>query len=312
MKNGIALFSTLMILVLVIMLMAISLKNSTNIKITTLKDRYIIQENTTITDIVKLIENKLIPKLEKLKGESKVKIQKILFENPVIIKNSVTNSIITVTMYPNDGKQNINFINSTEGKKFIKNIFDVIGVKEPEVLSNIVLANITNSDKYSDDYKLHLKNKNKTFGYVQDQNSFYRFIDIYVQNTDDQDVYTIDFNKYFNFYENSAQKYNRIADNILDINYIKIELIDSVINLNNDVRKLIKDKSILFSKYTQLELDTDSSDKDILKNHGFEFETQNILLKINTKSINNRIEYLLNYNLTTKKISNISMDRWIY
>ena len=312
MKNGIALFSTLMILVLVIMLMAISLKNSTNIKITTLKDRYIIQENTTITDIVKLIENKLIPKLEKLKGESKVKIQKILFENPVIIKNSVTNSIITVTMYPNDGKQNINFINSTEGKKFIKNIFDVIGVKEPEVLSNIVLANITNSDKYSDDYKLHLKNKNKTFGYIQDQNSFYRFIDIYVQNTDDQDVYTIDFNKYFNFYENSAQKYNRIADNILDINYIKIELIDSVINLNNDVRKLIKDKSILFSKYTQLELDTDSSDKDILKNHGFEFETQNILLKINTKSINNRIEYLLNYNLTTKKISNISMDRWIY
>lgn len=314
MKKGIALFSTLMILVLVIMLMSVALKNSTNIKISTLKDRYIIQENITVTDLIKLIEEKIVPKFKLFKGENRVIVQEVLFKNPITINDKVTNSTITVKLIPNDGKININYINSIEGKKYIKKIFTAIGVQEPEILANIILANITNSNKYSDDYKLHIKEKNIQAGTtIKDKKIFDYILDLYVQNTTDNEVYTIDFSKYFNFYQNIEEKYNRISGKSIDINYAEIELIDSLgVSLGNDVRKTIRNKTKTFYNYDQLKLEDASKHKDILIDNGFGFKTKNILLEINTESINNRVKYLLNYNLETKKISNISMDRWIY
>jgi hypothetical protein len=311
-KKGIALFSTLMILVLVIMLMAVALKNSTNIKKSILKDRYIIQENLTVTDVIKLVDNQIASKLQSLSGEQRVEAQNILFAHPLNIQDSVTNSTITVTLKPNDGRLNINFINSDKGEKFIKTILEKIGVKEPEILSEILLANITNLDKYRDDYKIFLKEKDKRAGYINSYNEFKYMLDIYVQNTDDIEVYAIEFEKYFNFYNNTDQKFNRLADNILDINYIELELIDSVVSLKNSIRANIKQKDRVFYSLDELELNSEAMEKETLETNGFGVVTQNIILEINIKSINNRVQYLLNYNLKTKKISNISMDRWIY
>ena len=310
MRKGIALFSTLLILVLVIMLMSISLKNSTNIKTTTLQDRYLIQENITVTDLITLIEKKIIVKLKDLNAQNRAEIQKTLFDNPITILDPVTNSTIEVIMYPNDGKQNINFINNTDGKKYIKKIFNSIGVLEPEILSNIILANITNNEEYSDDYKIHLKNNNKGAGYIKNEETFEQILDTYVQNTDDQEAYNINFKKYFNFYKNIEQNYSRFADNVLDINFIEVQLIDNVVNLNNDVRKKIQAKKSIFYQHSQLELE--ESERQDVSDHGFGYKTNNILLEININSINNKVEYMLNYNLETQKISNISMDRWIY
>lgn len=312
MQKGIALFSTLMILALVTILMSVALKNTTNIKRSVLKDKFLIQENLTTTDIVELIDTKIVKKLEPLKGLPKVRAQKVLFGQPIIIQDPVNNSSIEIHMLENDGKVNINFINSIDGTVFIKKIFNIIGVLEPELLIEILLANITNSNKYRDDYKIHLKNFDKAYGYITNKEQFDMILDIYVQNTNDQNSYNIDFEKFFNFYVNDEHQYNRLSSNELDINYIEVELIDSIIGLDNSVRKNIKNKEILFYEYSQLKLDDDPSKKKILEDHGFGFETNNILLRINTTSINNKIEYTLNYNLTTKKISNISMDRWIY
>ena len=312
MKKGIALFSTLMILALVTILMSVALKNTSNIKRSVLMDKFLIQENLTTTDIVELIDTKIVKKLEPLKGLPKVRAQKVLFEQPIIIHDPVNNSSIKIQMLENDGKVNINFINSIDGTAFIKKIFNIIGVLESEVLIEIILANITNSNKYRDDYKIHLKDFDKQYGYITNKEQFDEMLNVYVQNTDDQKSYDIVFDKFFNFYVNDDQQYNRLSSNELDINYIEVELIDSIIGLDNSVRKNIKNKEMLFYEYSQLKLDNDSTQKKILENHGFGFETNNILLKINTTSINNKIEYILNYNLTTKKISNISMDRWIY
>ena len=312
MKKGIALFSTLMILTLVTILMAIALKNTTNIKKYALQDKLLVQENLTITDIVKTIDNKIVDKLKSLKNLSKVEAQKILFSESFNIKDSVNNSSIEIRIMENDGKLNINFINSVDGITFVKKIFDTIGVKESKVLTDVILANITNSDKYRDDYKIHLKNLDKKHGYISDKKQFDEILDIYVQNTDDTESYVIDFEKFFNFYVNDAQSYNRLSSNILDINYIELELIDSVLGLKNSVRQSIKNKSTSFYEYSQLQLDNELQNKDTLEKHGFGFDTQNILLSINITSINNKVEYILNYNLITKKITKISMGRWIY
>lgn len=317
MKKGIALFSTLMILVLVIMLMSIALKNSTNIKKSSLKDRYLIQENITITDVVKLVEDKITSKLKSLKGEEKVEIQKVLFSNPLKINDSVTNSKIVVSMSPNNGKLNINFINSIDGEDYLKSIFSQIDVKEPQILADIILANITNSDKYNDDYKIHLKQLDKSFGYINSYEEFEDMLAVYVQNTDDIEAFSINFRKYLNFYvevqkDGKDKKYNRLADNILDINYVPIELVDSIVGLKNSIRKNIQTKKYSFYSFTDLQLDSKTAQQKKLEDYGFGFETQNILLEINITSINNRVKYLLNYNLNTKKISKISMDRWIY
>ena len=312
MKKGIALFSTLMILTLVTILMTIALKNTTNIKKYALQDKLLVQENLTITDIVKTIDNKIVDKLKSLKNLSKVEAQKILFSESFIIKDSVNNSSIEIRIMENDGKLNINFINSVDGITFVKKIFDTIGVKESTVLTDVILANITNSNKYRDDYKIHLKNLDKKHGYISDKKQFDEILDIYVQNTDDTESYVIDFEKFFNFYVNDAQSYNRLSSNILDINYIELELIDSVLGLKNSVRQSIKNKSTSFYEYSQLQLDNELQNKDTLEKHGFGFDTQNILLSINITSINNKVEYILNYNLINKKITKISMGRWIY
>ena len=59
-------------------------------------------------------------------------------------------------------------------------------------------------------------------------------------------------------------------------------------------------------------MNLEETDKEKLENSGFGFITQNIILEINITSINNKVKYTLNYNLENKKISKISMDRWIY
>jgi len=312
MKKSIALFSTLMMLVLVSILMTVALKNSTNIKKSSLKDRYLIQENLTVTDLLKLIDTKIASKLTAQKGKSRVDIQKILFLTPLMIKNSVTHSTIEVKMDSNDGKLNINFINSIDGAKFVKNLFGQIGVKEPQILVDIILANITNSGKYSDEYKIPLKQLDRRFGYIRSYEQFKDMLAKYVQNTDDQEAFSINFENYFNFYINAEQTYNRVQSDILDINYVPLELIDSVIGLNNSIRKNIQTKKYLFYSFGDLSLDSKSNQKDTLEKYGFGFETQNILLRVNITSINNRVKYLFNYNLKSKKISKISMDRWIY
>ena len=312
MKKGIALFSTLMILVLVVMLMSVALKNSTNITQSVLKDRYLIQENLTVADAITLFEKQIATKLTQLKGEKRVELQKVLFSSPLQIQDTVTNSLVEITMIPNNGKVNINYIHSSDLEiKFILSILERIGVKEPEVLSEILLANITNEDKYRDEYKLPLKQLNMNFGYINSYKKFHEMLDIYAQNSDDSEVYSIDFEKYFHFYVESKKNYkNGFKDNIIDINYIKPELISSIVSLDNSIRKNIEKKDVTFSSFERMNLKKDSKEK--LESYGFGFITQNIILKINTTSINNKIEYKLNYNLKTKKISKISMDRWIY
>ena len=313
MKKGIALFSTLMILVLVVMLMSVALKNSTNITQSVLKDRYLIQENLTVTDAIKLFEKQIATKLVKVKGEKRVEFQKVLFTTPLQIQDSVTNSLVEITMIPNDGKLNINYIHGKEGEKMIKKLFENLEVNEPNILTEIILANITNNDKYRDEYKLPLKQLDTSFGYINSYDEFLEMLDIYVQNSDDSEVYDVDFKKYFHFYNEAGIKYNRMGGT-LDINYIEPELIDSVTNVSikNSIRKRIQEKNKLFYTWSELELDNAAKEKEILKDHSFDLVTNNIILKINTTSINNKIEYKLNYNLTTKKISKISMDRWIY
>jgi len=312
-KKGIALFSTLMILVLVVMLMSVALKNSTNITQSVLKDRYLIQENLTVTDAIKLFEKQIATKLVKVKGEKRVEFQKVLFTTPLQIQDSVTNSLVEITMIPNDGKLNINYIHGKEGEKMIKKLFENLEVNEPNILTEIILANITNNDKYRDEYKLPLKQLDTSFGYINSYDEFLEMLDIYVQNSDDSEVYDVDFKKYFHFYNEAGIKYNRMGGT-LDINYIEPELIDSVTNVSikNSIRKRIQEKNKLFYTWSELELDNAAKEKEILKDHSFDLVTNNIILKINTTSINNKIEYKLNYNLTTKKISKISMDRWIY
>lgn len=312
MKKSIALFSTLMMLVLVSILMTVALRNSTNIKKSSLKDRYLIQENLTVTDLLELINTKIAPKLLAQKGKSRVESQKILFSTPLVIKNSVTKSTIKIKMDSNDGKLNINFINSIDGVKFVKNLFGQIGVKEPQILADIILANITNSDKYSDDYKIPLKQLDRRFGYIRSYEQFKDMLEVYVHNTDDREAFSIKFENYFNFYINPEQTYNRVQSDILDMNYLPLEIIDSVIGLNNSIRKNIQTKKYLFYSFDDLSLDSKSNQKDTLEKYGFGFETHNILLKINITSINNRVKYLFNYNVKSKKISKISMDRWIY
>ena len=313
MKKGIALFSTLMILVLVVMLMSVALKNSTNITQSVLKDRYLIQENLTVADALKLFEKQIATKLAEVKGEKRVELQKVLFSSPLQIQDTVTNSLVEITMIPNDGKLNINYIQGREGEKMIKKLFENLEVNEPSILTEIILANITNDDKYRDEYKLPLKQLDRNFGYINSYDEFLEMLDLYVQNSDDSEVYDIEFKKYFHFYNEIGTKYNRIGGT-LDINYIEPELIDSVTNVSikNSIRKRIQEKTKLFYTWSELELDNAAKEKETLKDHSFNLVTNNIILKINTTSINNKVKYKLNYNLKTKKISKISMDRWIY
>ncbi|MGB5867095.1 MAG: hypothetical protein WBG69_04380, partial [Arcobacteraceae bacterium] len=91
----------------------------------------------------------------------------------------------------------------------------------------------------------------------------------------------------------------------IDLNYAKLELIDAFALLPNSFRQNIKNHILVYELPEKVELT--EVQKNIL-----DFKTKNIILKINTTSMNNKVEYLLNYNLEKKKISNISMDRWIY
>jgi hypothetical protein len=308
-KKGIALFSTLMILVLVIMLMSVALKNSTNIKRSSLKDRYLIQENLTITDAIKLVDTQISGKLKNIGGEDRVRLQTKLFSTPLTIQDTVTNSVITIELDSNDGKININNIKNTdEIKKYILRVLSKVGVKEPMILGEILLANITNSDKYRDDYKLHLKQLDKNPGLIHSYLEFEEMLQLYVQNTYDIEALDIDFNKYFTFYVEVDAKYNRSDEVKIDINYAEIELVEALEIFPSHMRKSIIDKKILYKlEYVEI-----TEENEIMQSIVEKLETNNIILKINTTSINNKVTYTINYNLKTRKISKISMDRWIY
>lgn len=306
MKKAIALFSTLMVLVLVIILMSVALKNTTNIKQLSLQDRFLIQENLTINDVLALVDTQIASKIKNKSGKERVDLQKILFSSPLIIDNSVSNSTIEVNLIPNDGKLNINFLNTNELaiQNAFLSLFEKIGVKEPEILRDILLANITNSSKFRDDYKLPLKQLDKNFGYILSKEQFDEMLNLYVRDTNDLEAFNIKFEDYLSFYLNENDTYTS-SHVAIDLNYAKLELIDAFALLPNSFRQNIKNNKLVYELPEKVELT--EVQKNIL-----DFKTKNIILKINTTSMNNKVEYLLNYNLEKKKISNISMDRWIY
>ena len=311
MKKAIALFSTLLILVLVIMLMSVALKNTSNIKKISLSDRYLIQENLTITDIKKILDNKIFRKLKDLKSEDKVKVLNKLFSTPFEVLDSVNNSNITVTLKSNDGKVNINYITDHEQKKYIGNIFIKIGVLDSDMLTEILLANIESSSKYRDDYKMSINNLDYKNGNITNYSDFKKIIEIYVKHSEDVKAYDINYLKYFKFLaDDNARNTN------LDINYMEIELLDAIENmsLKNSIRTKIKTKKGLFKKYSELELNNynEVNEEDSLRKKSIGFITRNIICKINIKSINYSVQYIFNYNIENYEVSNIRLDRWVY
>lgn len=311
MKKAIALFSTLLILVLVMMLMSIALKNTTNIKKTSVLDRYLIQENITIADIKKILDEKISSKIKSIDPENRGEALKLLFSTPLKINNSVDNSEITITLMPNDGKLNINYIIKNEYQKYITRIFDKIGIKDSSLLLEIILANIVYTNEHNDNYKIALKDLDFKSGLIRKFDDFKKVIDLYVKYSDDFNARNINYTKYFKFINDSNER-----NNILDINYMEIELLDALegLSIKNSIRTKIKNKSFLFKKFEELELVEEGAvnEEELLRSKKIEFTTKNTICKINIKSINYSVQYIFNYDIENNKLSKISMGRWVY
>lgn len=308
-KKGIALFSTLLIMVLVIILMTISLRNTSNIKQSILSDRYLIQENLTITDIIKYLEDKLFVKIKDIKDiGAKEEILKLLFSSPLSIENEYDNSKVIINLKANDGLMNINHINATHYESYIKDIFKQIGITDPTLLAEIIMANYEKTDKYREDYRLNKTNPDFKYGNILSLEVFQKIIDIYISNSDDEtSAKNIEYQKYFKFLD-----IKKTDQNHLNFNNMDIKLIDAIVTLNSEVRKQIIEKTIPFTKYDELNLrkDDEVNEEALLTEQNIKFETKNILIQINIESINYSVECMFNYDYIGKTITNLEMDRW--
>ena len=310
-KKGIALFSTLLILVLVIMLMSVSLRNTSNIKKSHNLDRTIIQENINITDINKILKDKILNKINSVKNKKdKIILLNALFTYPILIKNEYNSTTIELSIKSNDGKININNIKNKSYTNYIKSIFKKIGIQDVDLLSLIILSNIDDSDKYNEQYRIANFNNDYKIGDIRYLLDFKNIINIYIQFSDDSEARDIEYDKYFKF--TTSDKRN----GHLDFNYMDIKLIDSIdIVLKKDIRQKIAKKPSFFVSSKELELEYNEEDlykpDQKLIDLGIDFFTIDTICRINIKSINNTVEYKFNFNIKNGIITNLEMDRWI-
>lgn len=304
-KKGIALFSTLLIMVLVIMLMSVALKNTTNIKKSQQKDRYLIQENITINDIKKLLKEKVLERLNNLNGEKKIQLQKVLFSSPLTIINKFDNTTITITLRPEDGKININKIDNADFKEYMKDILWKIGIKEVEIFRDVVMANIKTDSDQRDQYKLTQYNEDYNNGDITNYQDFKKIVDIYVMQSEDFNARKINYRKYFKFVKD-------VRGENLDFNYMDLILRKYIVPLNSKNKKLITKSSYRFTNIKDFKLEDEQKIEKVksnFKTYNIKFETINTICIINIKSINYRVQYSFNYDIKNGKITNIEMDR---
>lgn len=303
MKKGIALFSTLIVLIVVISLMSLSLGSVTSIKKNILLDKQIIQENLIVNDLKEILEKKVLAQIN-LKGSvEQVHLYQKIFKNPITIINEVDNSNIEMSITSHSGKVNFNrLIKNINMTTFRNKFLTKLHIMDIELFREIYETNLNADPTSNETYKLSYYNPDHIEGRdIRSFQEFFEILDIYIKFSGDKNVKNIPWQNYIKF-----------TGETLDINYMDMILIDSLpVAFSFQLRqKLQNDKQVIESLE---QLNVSEKEKTILSQLKVGVLSSELLCKINIKSINSKVEYGFIYNLSSNnKVYDISVDRWVY
>lgn len=155
MKKAIALFSTLLIMTLVMALITVSIEYITKIHTILRSDRDLIQHNLTFIDMKNFLDTKIQPRVSGLLNDSKAYNDTMvkLILSPISIVNPVNNNIITIKLTSNNGKINFNtFLNWLNNKLVSDDGKD--GVNADALKKQFAIDLLTSEDFLMSDYQL--------------------------------------------------------------------------------------------------------------------------------------------------------------
>ncbi len=301
MKKAIALFSTLIVLVLVTMLMSIALKNSTNIKKSQNFDRQLIQENLLINDIKTIFDKKIFAQYNTKSNEQKILILNQLINTPMQFPNRIDGSTITVTIQSSNGKININRLMDFDMQNFRRSFFSALNIMDIPLLEDIINANLKRNNITNESYRIAFMQEDFLEGRIKSLEEFQKIFNLYVQQSYDTEVGSIKWKEYLKF----------SADEQLDINYMPRVLLNALpISFTKEMMKTLDDKNSVITSLEKLNLISEK--KNELSKLKVDLFSNEILTTINIKSINFEVECTFYYNIKNKKISDIRIQRWNY
>jgi hypothetical protein len=164
-RKAIALFSTLLIMTMVMALLSISLDNLTKINTKMRFDRDLIQENLTFVQMHTILKEQIIARLKSIKNDNEKYNETVLalMKNPLTIQNPVNNNIVSLKLIstqngvpqPLSGKldfvEKIGYLGSLEAKdeykkEFIEKLLTELNVEDTELFGKVFGANIGSTD----------------------------------------------------------------------------------------------------------------------------------------------------------------------
>jgi len=203
MRKGIAFFSSILIMTLVMMLVAIALSYVKDIKLSEAAEREKVIENIYFNDVYNfLIKNMKLVTGGKNPIEKRL-ILSMLFKTPIRIEDPVNNRILTIELRSNDGKININQISDFDFRiNYLDPFLESIEMGDKELFKELIMINSgkeSNITKNGADMDLSLVDYDFQKGDIRDFKTFYKILTRYVEISQDTEILSLDWESIIRF-----------------------------------------------------------------------------------------------------------------
>jgi hypothetical protein len=295
MKNGIVLLTTLMFIILITALVAVSFSNFEKMKNSSVEEKTYIQTNFLLMDTLRYIKKNKI--LEDIDSPEKFKF---LLDNTSYIPMEFGDYKVLIQIEDEMGKYNINSINLYDNKILFNNIRDKYKINDIDLLLFLIKHGVIdkkNKDLFSDIEMSYPYAKLYSFGKGKIVNikHFNQILDFYYSETKDNSVYSVPWDKILRFDDPKSFK--------IDINYISPDLLKLIMpDINDENLKLITNNSKIIYNLEDLGLSDD--DMTILKQMNVSFFEKELKFELNIISGDYSIKKEFYYDIDKKKVYN--------